>query len=151
MEDYDFLDQTVLLNELVEEFMNEQSQENLMPVLNLLYYTEVLVPFNPKNVEELEKGIEVFDIEKHLDLDGEYLLMQGEGDLVVLPVFTDERECADITDYSFITMPFVDTIEIAKKLNTGGLIVNPQSTQFFIHPEGYEVFNTVELDDYELA
>jgi len=146
MEDitYDFLDPTIILDELHEKFLASQSQEDLEQILTLLYHLEVYVAFNPSGdasvyQDKIDELNENFELDKLLQLDGEYSMLTGEGIGNVLPVYTEEPTLND--ELSILYIPFMDAVVIAQKLKANGIIVNPDSTQFFISEEGFTVFN----------
>ncbi|MCM1285158.1 MAG: SseB family protein [Acetobacter sp.] len=120
---------------LKNEFLKNQTEDNLIPLMSCLHDSVVLVPMNlPKNNVSNPKP----DI-----------LQNGKS--FYLPVFSQEKQISKNyrTNLNFVEKTLLESIQIARNINADGLVLDPFTEHMIISFDIAEIIEVMpsQLED----
>jgi hypothetical protein len=127
---------------LVEVFTADQSDENFVAVLDYLHDIDVIIPMTDVDEDE-GHGIADAEIGDIITEEGKRLtpevLEDPSGDQA-FPVYATEAEIQKDYDdtFTFVTVPFMQVVEVASNYNVLGIIIDPFSEQLLIEKEYFD-------------
>lgn len=113
---------------LKKEFLKNQTEDNLIPLMSCLHDSVVLIPMNPpkNNVSNPKPDI----------------LQNGQS--FYLPVFSQEQQYGDSykNNFNFVKKPFLECIQEARNINADGLVLDPFTEHMII---SFDIAEIIEV------
>jgi len=132
------------LKELFKKFNETKSEKDYEAALEELQGAAILIGIKPKTKEDEEK-IKGLMLDENYDgdtnIEADYLILEGDN-FSVVPVFTSYDEVIENVrnEYSFFQLPFLTAIDLAVEIEQMGILIDPESDDFYLDSANFGVF-----------